>query len=636
MTCGVVIVAWNGEQYLDACLRSVLEQSVVPAVIIVIDNGSDDRSLEIIGTYVDGATRRGVTLRVVTEPTNTGFTPAANKGLAALRDEFRTVDVAILLNQDVTLDGDWCEVVSAAFAADPQVGVVGSKLLRPNRLTIQHAGGYLERPRFVGRHYGHHEPAAWLRATESREVEFVTGAAIALRVAALDETGTFDEVFAPGYYEDVDLCLRMTAKGWKVVYLPTAVATHVESASFGRRPDRLSIAHRNRLIFALPWLVDETFRGEFYRHEHRFAKEASLEERRALALGYLSVLLMLPEALDARVGVDSVSAATCSELIEMLASLRRDISVAPERSRRAPSTNVGGDGPRRQLPRLQERPRVSIILPFLNASRFMDEAITSVFNQTYSSWELLLVDDGSTDASTVSAVQLSAEHPGRIRYLEHHGHANRGPSASRNVGLANARGEYVAFIDADDIWLPDKLRKQVAILDEHPDVAMVYGPLVFWYGWTGDPKHAARDFVCAMGSEFDRSVDGRKMLLRQVETMDGLPGMCSVLLRREIVTIVGGFEESFRMYEDEVFFSKIALQFPVYVMGEPLDRYRQHPDSACARAIAAGEYAPTQGPENKARAAYLQWLLDFVTTKGHNGDDLQEAIRKQLALYGPR
>jgi GT2 family glycosyltransferase len=325
MTCGVVIVAWNGEEYLEACLRSVLAQSVAPAVIIVIDNGSDDRSLEIVQTYVDIAAQHGAALQVIAEATNTGFTPAANKGLAMLRDGSRAPDVAILLNQDATLDGDWCEVVGAAFESDRRVGVVGSKLLRPNRLTIQHAGGYLERPRFVGRHYGHHEPVEWLRTNESREVEFVTGAAMALRMMALEDTGTFHEVFAPGYYEDVDLCLRMSAHGWKVVYLPTAVGTHIESASFGRRVDRLSLAHRNRLFFALPWLVDPHFREEFCRAELRAGRDASTDERRALGAAYLSTLLRLSEAIDARLDSEKRSDALHLSLIDMLTELRASI-----------------------------------------------------------------------------------------------------------------------------------------------------------------------------------------------------------------------------------------------------------------------------------------------------------------------
>src|SRR5690606_28181582 len=101
-------------------------------------------------------------------------------------------------------------------------------------------------------------------------------------------------------------------------------------------------------------------------------------------------------------------------------------------------------------------PTVSVIIIFLDAERYLNEAIRSVFDQTVSNWELLLVDDGSSDASSTIARCHAAAMPERIRYLEHSGHENRGMSASRNLGIRTARGRYVAFLDADDVWLPDR------------------------------------------------------------------------------------------------------------------------------------------------------------------------------------
>ena len=90
-------------------------------------------------------------------------------------------------------------------------------------------------------------------------------------------------------------------------------------------------------------------------------------------------------------------------------------------------------------------PLVSVIVIFLDAEAFLDEAIASVLRQTWGNWELLLVDDGSTDASAAIARRHCAEHPGRVRYLHHEGLVNRGMSASRNLGLREAAGELVAF-----------------------------------------------------------------------------------------------------------------------------------------------------------------------------------------------
>jgi glycosyltransferase involved in cell wall biosynthesis len=283
----------------------------------------------------------------------------------------------------------------------------------------------------------------------------------------------------------------------------------------------------------------------------------------------------------------------------------------------------------------QPRSKVSIVMSFLDAQRFMPEAVTSVRQQTHTDWELLMVDDGSTDGSSAYARALADQDPAHFKYLQHPGHVNRGLSASRNVGLQEATGEFLAFLDSDDVWLPDKLARQIDLLQQHPEAGMVYGPLVFWYGWTGQLSDAARDFVVPMGGVYDTLIPAPRMLRRQVDSRDGLPGMCSVLMRRETAVQVGGFESSFPgMYEDEAFFSKIALRWPVYIMADPLDRYRQHADSFCARAYARGEYSMNPGVENKARYPYLRWLETHVSQSGLDvSGELGRAIRAQLLPY---
>src|SRR3712207_5555672 len=138
---------------------------------------------------------------------------------------------------------------------------------------------------------------------------------------------------------------------------------------------------------------------------------------------------------------------------------------------------------------------VSVITTFLDEEKFIKEAIESVLAQRYDNWELLLVDDGSTDSSTQIALRYAQRYPEKVRYLEHPGHENRGRSATRNLGIANARGEYIAFLDADDAWLPHKLQQQVAILNSHPEAGMVYGRTLLWYSWSGNPDDAKRDSI---------------------------------------------------------------------------------------------------------------------------------------------
>src|SRR5262249_18578704 len=144
---------------------------------------------------------------------------------------------------------------------------------------------------------------------------------------------------------------------------------------------------------------------------------------------------------------------------------------------------------------VSDRIRVSIVTPFLNAERFIAESVESVLAQTYRDWELLLVDDGSSDGSPAIAARYATAHPQKIRCLGHDGRRNRGASASRNLGIALARGEYIAFLDADDVYLPPKLAEQVPVLDAHPDIAMTYAGTEYWHSWTGRAGDVAADWT---------------------------------------------------------------------------------------------------------------------------------------------
>lgn len=276
-------------------------------------------------------------------------------------------------------------------------------------------------------------------------------------------------------------------------------------------------------------------------------------------------------------------------------------------------------------------PTVSCIVIFRDAARFLDEAIASVRAQTFADWELLLVDDGSRDASTAIARGHAAADPARVRYLEHPGHANRGMSASRNLGVAAARGRYVAFLDADDVWLPAKLAEQVAILDAHPEAAMVYGRTLIWYGWTGRAEDAARDFTYDLGVPPDTLVDPPTLFLLLLENKVQTPTTCNAMLRRETFTAVGGCEEKFRaLYEDQVLFAKVHLAWPSWVAGTVWAKYRQHPDSA-SEAAAREDYLATRRP-------FVAWVARYVRrTRFARDARVRRAVRREWwACHWPR
>lgn len=272
-------------------------------------------------------------------------------------------------------------------------------------------------------------------------------------------------------------------------------------------------------------------------------------------------------------------------------------------------------------------PAVSVVVIFKDAQDFLAEAIDSVVAQTLTAWELILVDDGSSDGSTAIARNRAHDDPSRIVYLEHAGHANLGMSASRNLGISHVRGEFIAFLDADDALVPTGLDEQVTILRAHPRVGMVYGPLEYWHGWTGTPEDVARDFIQPVGVATEQIYEPPSLIGLFVRNIAFAPS--GMLLRRALVNQIGGFEEAFRdLYEDQVFAAKVCRTTPVYVSGRCWYRYRQHPASCCLTAAREGRL-------DDARAPFLRWLVGYLEREGLSGTDAWRVARAHLRRHSP-
>lgn len=287
----------------------------------------------------------------------------------------------------------------------------------------------------------------------------------------------------------------------------------------------------------------------------------------------------------------------------------------------------------------ESTPVVSVIMIFLNEERFIRDAIESVLAQTYPAWELLLVDDGSTDRSSMIAREYAERHPGKVRYLEHPSHQNRGMSASRNLGLGAAVGQYIAFLDGDDVYLPQKLERQVPLLEQHRTAAMVYGATQRWYSWTSRTEDAARDAFRRLGVLPDTLVQPPELVIRFLEGSAETPGVCGVLVRRPVLLGVGGFEDSFRdMFEDQVCFYKICLRYPVFVESGSWDRYRQHPGATSVWAARTGGYHWRR--VNPRHRAFIAWLEQYVAKEGIDHPGVHRMLRRRAwpyrhpALYG--
>lgn len=278
---------------------------------------------------------------------------------------------------------------------------------------------------------------------------------------------------------------------------------------------------------------------------------------------------------------------------------------------------------------MKDNPLVSCVINFLNTEKFLEEAIESVFAQTYKNWELLLVDDGSTDNSTTIARKYAEHYPEKVLYLEHEGHRNRGASAARNLGVRNARGEFIAFLDADDVYLPYKLERQVPILVSHTEAAMLYGSSYYWYSWTGDPDDLQWDYEIEIANvHLNTPLKSEEFLHLFIQRKVLLPPTTSLLARRETIERIGGFEEAFRdLFDDQVFIAKMSLEAPIVLVPGFFEKYRQHEESCTFIA------QKITGEDLKMRPTYLSWLEGYLSDLEIKDAKLRKVLRKELFQY---
>jgi glycosyltransferase involved in cell wall biosynthesis len=263
-------------------------------------------------------------------------------------------------------------------------------------------------------------------------------------------------------------------------------------------------------------------------------------------------------------------------------------------------------------------PRVSVICAVFNGAPFLEEAVESVLRQEFDDFELLLVDDGSTDGSEAIARNLADRFPRRIRYLAHPDRVNRGASHARNLGLAQATGELIAFIDSDDVWRPQKLSEQLRIMDENPVIGMLCGVVNYWSSWAG-----GEDRLVATGSRIDSTLTPPNALLHLYPLGVGhAPCPSDLMIRRSLVEGGCTFEETLsgpvQMYEDQMFFAKIYLSATVLFASRVWLDYRQHPDSCVSVVFRDGLY-------HGMRRGFLAWLERYVGD--HPGPRTDQVIR---------
>lgn len=214
---------------------------------------------------------------------------------------------------------------------------------------------------------------------------------------------------------------------------------------------------------------------------------------------------------------------------------------------------------------------ISVIIPTYNCVRYVNEAVASALAQTYEPIEVIVIDDGSSDDTE----SVLAPYVGSIRY---HRQENRGAAEARNAGIEMAAGEYIAFLDSDDLWVADKIRTQVDALESNPDFPFV---------------HSDASVIDATGQVIKASAN------RERQTHNGRVFeeffMCSmaasltstVLMRRECFATTGTFDARYPILQDYALFLRVAWHYPVYYIDRPLTKYRMSPSSLTRTSVLA-------------------------------------------------
>lgn len=211
---------------------------------------------------------------------------------------------------------------------------------------------------------------------------------------------------------------------------------------------------------------------------------------------------------------------------------------------------------------------VSVIVPCYNGQEFIGEAIESVINQTYQNWELIIIDDGSTDES--KKVMDRYLHDKRIQYIRHD--KNKGISATRNTGIITSRGEYIAFLDQDDIWLPEKLERQLELFKKsNSKIGLVYTD-VYFIDSNGK----------IFGQRNPRNVvwgKTKEVILKELFLQSPIT-MCSTMFRKKCFDQLGLLDEDLFGCDDYDIYLRVASKFGIRYIPLPLAKRRYHENSA--------------------------------------------------------
>ncbi|MEX2454606.1 MAG: glycosyltransferase [Rhodospirillaceae bacterium] len=534
MKISVIIPCRNGRDFLGPTLDSLIHQMRPPDEVIFVDNNSTDGSLALAQSYGD-------LIRPISAPEH-GASAARNAGVAEASG-----DAIMFLDADDLLGPGALKSLEAALERSPD-----AIACCPWHRLEEADGCWISAPASCApRRAGQDDLSAWLTGW------YHPPCSVLWSRSAYRRSGGWDADVKVN--TDGDIMMRGFIAGNRLTPAPAGIAYYRrlpggQVSLSGTRATRTGVEARLRVLRRVAEMLRA--KGRLFRYRGTLGEAFSAvaadcraafpdlyEECRTAAEQYAGP----PWRWRAHV----LSARTGRKTAHIRARASRAMGPKPANAEvAAPPAPLLG---RPAQPR-EERPKVSVVLPTFNRADILPTALDSALAQTYGNFEVIVIDDGSTDGT---ADLMRRYNDPRLRYLRQS--ENRGVGAARNLGIREAAGSLISFLDSDDAWRADKLERQVALFEERTGST----GLVYCGVETTDGRENSR-----IDLPVHRGYLHSRLLLSNV-----IVGGSCAMIRREVIPTVGYFDESLPAIEDYDFWVRIARFYSFDFVAEPLVRY---------------------------------------------------------------
>lgn len=276
-------------------------------------------------------------------------------------------------------------------------------------------------------------------------------------------------------------------------------------------------------------------------------------------------------------------------------------------------------------------PLITVVIPAYNAERTILQTIASVQEQTFGDFELIVINDGSTDRTLDLLGNIQDER------LKIHSYSNGGLPIARNRGIAHATGEFISFLDADDLWTPDKLDLQLAALQKHPEAGVAYS-------WTCNMSEKGDSFYPGQSVSFEGNVYAKLLV-----SGNFIASGSNCLIRKQAIESVGEFDATLKSCEDWDFYLRLAARWSFVVVPKAQILYRQSSGAMSSKIDVMEKYAlivlerafksappEFQSLKNQCFSTLYQYLAGMCLARVTQGDEVKQAgqkLQKSIRLY---